>query len=599
MSNDGTLNSQPCGGLDNDYDGCGVIFPRTSPGTLLCQLCKKLKKEGLTDDEVAHLKCGICGTNMSSPCGTCKRKAHEENGTPDPEAIASQARRRNAIEGRLHRPLGPSTPESELSNFVTIYVECHLSHKPGSVDRTLSTYCAPYTETMMFIALQENIVKLVNPKWTSKHVSDLLVSETELRVRGNLVLSDLGIGMMSLCDWYNKYNHPQTRASHIQVPAGALKGNKSGRAISLELFIDTDQYEECTGEDHSGGTNVGKSTSSRQKAKCTRGNGTLLQTSVAKRLRSDENAVLTSSFRRDAVTGHPALVSTSNKITFQQTICTIDQDGKYTLTEQGATEQGLLARNTLFLSAADRGKTKDVYLLIIENQEYVAKKLFYVGQGHGQLTIQDACKFLTADLIRLKRLSYFETKLTQRVIQEGVDTAAFQVSDSLIIKTYSNAGHVVDVEVELQTPISEDIILTHEPTLIYLVEPRRVSSAVLKFSGTLGVCNRTDKRSATIMAFSHFVLESSACEYMFADLQGSIDHGILHDTESVLTMFDPMTHTPLGESGLGDHGFEGIHDFVDSHECSAICHSLKLCEMSAIQNTLWKLEEEVTMDEET
>lgn len=60
MSNDGTLNSQPCGGLDNDHDGCGVIFPRMSPGTLLCQLCKKLKKEGLTDDEVAHLKVRCC-----------------------------------------------------------------------------------------------------------------------------------------------------------------------------------------------------------------------------------------------------------------------------------------------------------------------------------------------------------------------------------------------------------------------------------------------------------------------------------------------------------------------------------------------------------
>ena len=105
-------------------------------------------------------------------------------------------------------------------------------------------------------------------------------------------------------------------------------------------------------------------------------------------------------------------------------------------------------------------------------------------------------------------------------------------------------------------------LLTCEPTSIYLVEPRRVSSAVLKFSGTLGIRNRTDKRSATIMAFSHFVLESSACEYMFADLQGmhwfilhciysflrpgSIDRGILHDTETVLTLFDPMTHTPLG-----------------------------------------------------
>lgn len=85
--------------------------------------------------------------------------------------------------------------------------------------------------------------------------------------------------------------------------------------------------------------------------------------------------------------------------------------------------------------------------------------------------------------------------------------------------------------------------------------------------------------------------------------------GILHDTEMVLTLFDPMTHTPLGlvskcskyctksilfsESGLGDHEFEVIHDFVDSHECSAICYSMKLwpqCGMSAFCNTLQKLE---------
>lgn len=76
--------------------------------------------------------------------------------------MALQARRRNMIEGRLHRPLGPSTPESELSNLrenngkpgsITIYVECRLSQKPGSVDRTLGTYCAPYAETMTFVGM--------------------------------------------------------------------------------------------------------------------------------------------------------------------------------------------------------------------------------------------------------------------------------------------------------------------------------------------------------------------------------------------------------------------------------------------------------------
>ncbi|OAX31332.1 hypothetical protein K503DRAFT_806148 [Rhizopogon vinicolor AM-OR11-026] len=220
----------------------------------------------------------------------------------------------------------------------------------------------------------------------------------------------------------------------------------------------------------------------------------------------------------DIVTTCAPSVSTSDKITFKRTICTIDQDGKYTLTEQGTAEQGFLACNTLFLSAADRGKTKDVHLLVIENKEYVAKKLVDISRGHGQLTIKDACKFLTTDLICLKRMSHFETKFAQRVIQEGVDTAAFQVSDGFIIKTYYS--NVAQVNAELQAPISEEVSATCKPTSIYLVEPHRVSSAVLKFSGTLGIRNRTDKHSATIMAFSHFVLESSACEYMFADLQG-------------------------------------------------------------------------------
>ncbi|KAG2030707.1 hypothetical protein BDR03DRAFT_1016858 [Suillus americanus] len=138
MSNDGMLNSQPCGGPDNDDDGCGVIFPRVSPGTLLFAHLKGTLKQ--------CFQCGICGTNISDPCGTCKRKgwcnistlcitsseltpvmvklaAHDENGISDPEAIASQAPRCNAIEGRLHRLLRPSTPESKLSNFRDSLIE--------------------------------------------------------------------------------------------------------------------------------------------------------------------------------------------------------------------------------------------------------------------------------------------------------------------------------------------------------------------------------------------------------------------------------------------------------------------------------------------
>jgi hypothetical protein len=56
------------------------------------------------------------------------------------------------------------------------------------------------------------------------------------------------------------------------------------------------------------------------------------------------------------------VVSTSIKITFNRVICTINAEtGRPSLTELNNVETGLIERDTMFLSAADRGKTKDVY----------------------------------------------------------------------------------------------------------------------------------------------------------------------------------------------------------------------------------------------
>jgi hypothetical protein len=61
-----------------------------------------------------------------------------------------------------------------------------------------------------------------------------------------------------------------------------------------------------------------------------------------------------------------------------------------------------------------------------------------------------------------------------------------------------------------------------------------------------------------------------------------------------LILFDPMTHTPEGyvhisllsnrckltkqqwisDSGIGDHGEEGVARFVAEHRCTYICHGL-------------------------
>jgi hypothetical protein len=166
------------------------------------------------------------------------------------------------------------------------------------------------------------------------------------------------------------------------------------------------------------------------------------------------------------------------------------------------------------------------------------------------------------------------------------------------------------------TDDEEDILLMS----VYLVEPRRLSSAVLKFSGTIGQQNRNNKRSTTMTAFSHFVLHNTACQYMFADIQGKlciISHifgtYLIHlgsmdrdeHNRSALVLFDPMTHTTnsyvdlflflffnslfepdYSGSGLGDHGLAGFQDFISDHKCNPHCRNLGLSSNDVLQATL-------------
>src|ERR1700692_3542797 len=90
------MNNEPCGGLDNVDDGCGMVFRRRTSAGCYCPLCKKLKVPGLSEEAKAEIKvpssllsmacllklnqekmvqcseCGLCGTTIGDPCGTCK-----------------------------------------------------------------------------------------------------------------------------------------------------------------------------------------------------------------------------------------------------------------------------------------------------------------------------------------------------------------------------------------------------------------------------------------------------------------------------------------------------------------------------------------------
>ncbi|KAL0957181.1 hypothetical protein HGRIS_003273 [Hohenbuehelia grisea] len=92
------------------------------------------------------------------------------------------------------------------------------------------------------------------------------------------------------------------------------------------------------------------------------------------------------------------------------------------------------------------------------------------------------------------------------------------------------------------------------------------------------------------MAFSHFVLQETACHH-------SISNNIIPGTaitsskgnNSTIVLFDPMTHTLRGKSGLGDHGLDGIWTFIEQHQCSPICRAIGLCESQALKVTFGTL----------
>ncbi|KAK7006612.1 kinase-like domain-containing protein [Favolaschia claudopus] len=125
-------------------------------------------------------------------------------------------------------------------------------------------------------------------------------------------------------------------------------------------------------------------------------------------------------------------------------------------------------------------------------------------------------------------------------------------------------------EIESPSPASGIPQITAEsPGITWLVEPKR-STSVEHFSYTLVHKSRKkDLRSSTIYAFAHFVWGHSNQTMIFADLDG-------------LVLFDPMTHTVAGNSGIGDFGLEGINSFLQDHSCGDVCNRIALDEVAPL-----------------
>ena len=192
--------------------------------------------------------------------------------------------------------------------------------------------------------------------------------------------------------------------------------------------------------------------------------------------------------------------------------------------------------------------------LRIDGNAYVAKKLVNVGSGRSNhIPISQAVSLLTADLIRLRHMAYFAGKFQLDALDQGIDIAGetdnlcilaccllllqtllaeFDVSEGFLMKIYKSgpapppapapASAADESELVGERPSNESADKSpEEVTGVYMVEPMRLTPTVVKFSGTLGSTTRTDLRSSTMAAFAHYVAQATACQYIFADIQGA------------------------------------------------------------------------------
>ncbi|THU78811.1 kinase-like protein, partial [Dendrothele bispora CBS 962.96] len=110
--------------------------------------------------------------------------------------------------------------------------------------------------------------------------------------------------------------------------------------------------------------------------------------------------------------------------------------------------------------------------------------------------------------------------------------------------------------------------------VVWLVEPFRLSSPE-RFSKPMNfVMNTEDDKIKTLNAFVHYAFQSTGDDFLYADLQGSLAK--MMNGSIGIVLFDPMTHSGAGDSGVGDEGPQAHELYATQHVCDEFCDDLGL-----------------------
>ncbi|KAF9066531.1 kinase-like domain-containing protein [Rhodocollybia butyracea] len=256
------------------------------------------------------------------------------------------------------------------------------------------------------------------------------------------------------------------------------------------------------------------------------------------------------------------------QVTFKQMKCTLDPNLQPEFQHSTKTICGIINDKPFA-----HGGMKAVYNVklyhcatdeVPKSSDYVAKR--YKKFSCDSLTNEENERFILCNAGRLKQGKHFISEFYEYVKENGASTVDLNIifAKGFIFQEEGFAPSIASGFAETIT----------EKGFIWLVEQRR-SSICVKFTGTLShSCTRIGSlTSDTVHAFAHYFCRATQGQLVFADLQGAY---ISAEGKNLMVLFDPMTHTPEGTSGCGDHGQQGINKLIEHHSCGPVCKALGL-----------------------
>ncbi|KAI0310202.1 kinase-like domain-containing protein [Amylostereum chailletii] len=430
------------------------------------------------------------------------------------------------------------------------------------------------------------IVEGWNPVWTQKYSARLLRQDVSLRLRNNKEpLPNSAYG--TLADFYRAHTVGQGKDVYVGKAPKSNGIQIKGPFIPIELFIDKDMYIERV-DGSEGNTNISSArtkitgSTSRKRAAYDGMPPPDVIPNKRGRVVGASGGIPKSSF--NGLSKASAAVDSVTSV--QLTLATViidDTTGEIDVTwpEGQLTSQMQAQIGTVKM---DSGQTKNVYKLIMDGKVFVAKRFFNVGNGPNNVQPSENYQNLHQEIWRAKLGQWFLDRFYAQAELKAVEVD----KDLCFTETHfarevpsNNGGYSIASGIDADVIASD--IEPEKAGAYWLIEPRR-PRVVRKWTGTL---NHSDRNlqgllGMTISAFSHFVFEDSGYGVVIADIQTTTAI-VGNHIKAYNVIFDVMTHTPDGDSGVGDHGQGGINAFLAQHTCNTKCENLGLAQTATVR----------------